>query len=326
MNNFHTIYREKSEIKILSEKGSKHVVMLAGGMSAEREVSLSSGTGVGKALLENGYRVTDVDMGADLASVLLELKPDVVFNCLHGTYGEDGCVPGLLDILRIPYTHSGVLPSSVAFNKVKSREIFISNNILCAKGLMVSKSDGLKTDPIKRPYVIKPISQGSSIGVELIFEGDDFDFANYKFEYGEKIIVEEYIKGRELQVAVLNGKALDVLEIKLLKNRFYDYETKYTDGFAEHLLPAPIPEDIYKKALEISEKANNIFGCRGMVRVEMIYSELNNQLYMLELNTHPGMTPLSICPEIASYNGISFKEQVRLLVEDAKYDGGEDSR
>ena len=326
MNNFHTTYRTKSEVKILSEKGSKHVVMLAGGMSAEREVSLSSGTGVRKALLENGYRVTDVDMGADLASVLLELKPDVVFNCLHGTYGEDGCVPGLLDILRIPYTHSGVLSSSIAFNKVKSREIFISNKILCAKALIINKIDGLKTDPMRRPYVIKPLSQGSSIGVQVIFEGDEFDFANYKFEYGEQIIVEEYIKGRELQVAVLNGKALDVLEIKLLTNRFSDYETKYTDGFAEHLLPAPIPEDIYKKALEISEKANNIFGCRGMVRVEMIYSELNNQLYMLELNTHPGMTPLSICPEIASYNGISFKEQVRLLVEDAKYDGGEDSR
>jgi D-alanine-D-alanine ligase len=323
MANFHTEFRRSSQVKILSATGSIHVVMLAGGMSAEREVSLISGQGIGRALIENGYRVTEVDMGADIASVLIDLKPDIVFNALHGTYGEDGCIQGLLDILHIPYTHSGVLASALAFNKAKSREILISNNIKCASGKIVSKHDNLKSDPIERPYVIKPLSQGSSVGVEVIFKEDDFNFADYKFEYGNDVIIEKYIKGRELQIAVLNGKALDVLEIKLLKNRFYDYETKYTDGFAEHIIPAQIPENIYKRALEISEKANNIFGCRGLVRVEMIYCEEEGELYMLELNTHPGMTPLSICPEIAQYNGISYKELVRKLVADARFDGDE---
>lgn len=323
MANFHTEFRRSSQVKILSATGSIHVVMLAGGMSAEREVSLISGQGIGRALIENGYRVTEVDMGADIASVLIDLKPDIVFNALHGTYGEDGCIQGLLDILHIPYTHSGVLASALAFNKAKSREILISNNIKCASGKIVSKHDNLKSDPIERPYVIKPLSQGSSVGVEVIFKEDDFNFADYKFEYGDDVIIEKYIKGRELQIAVLNGKALDVLEIKLLKNRFYDYETKYTDGFAEHIIPAQIPENIYKRALEISEKVAEVFGCRGLVRVEMIYNEEDGELYILELNTHPGMTPLSICPEIAQHNGISYKELVRKLVEDARFDGDE---
>ena len=323
MNKFHTTIRNKSDIEFLSSHGKTHVVMLHGGMSAEREVSLLSGKGVGKALVENGYRVTAVDMGKDIASVLLSLKPDVVYNCLHGTYGEDGCVPGLLDILRIPYTHCGVLASSLAFSKSKSREIFISNNIKCAEAILVKKSDAITADPMPRPYVIKPLNQGSSVGVEVIFEEDNFDFSKYPFEYGDEILVEKYIKGREIQVAVLNGKALDVLEIKLLKNRFYDYETKYTDGFAEHILPAKIPEDIYNIALELSEKMFNVFGCRGLVRAEMIYSEIDSELYALELNTHPGMTPLSICPEIAAHKGISYNELVKMLVESAKFDGDE---
>ncbi len=326
MTSFHTEFRAKSIVKKLSESGTTHVVLLEGGMSAEREVSLSSGVGVGKALVENNYKVTSVDMGVDFASVLLDLKPDVVFNCLHGTYGEDGCVPGMLDILRIPYTHSGVLASALAFNKNKSREIFISSGIKCAEGKLVTKADNIKTDPLPRPYVIKPLSQGSSVGVEVIFADDAFDFADYNFEYGD-IIVEKYIKGRELQIAVLNGKPLDVLEIKLLKQkRFYDYEVKYTDGFAEHILPARIDPDAYKRALEISEKVYKAIGCRGMTRVEMIYNEEEDEHYILELNTHPGMTPLSICPEIAAYNGISFKELVKQLVEAASYDGDENTK
>ncbi|MDX1924823.1 MAG: D-alanine--D-alanine ligase [Rickettsiaceae bacterium] len=320
MQKFKTTYRENSEISELTNSGSKHVVLLVGGMSAEREVSLSSGEGVAKSLISLGYKVTRVDMGADIASVLSVIKPDVVFNCLHGTYGEDGCVPGLLNILQIPYTHSGVLASSLAFDKIKSKDVFKTHGILTPPDRIVSREENLKIDPMKRPYVIKPISQGSSVGVEIIFEGDDFDFANYDFEYGDKIIVEKYVKGRELQIAVLDGKPLDVLEIKLLNKRFYDYEAKYTEGFTEHILPAKIPEEIYKKALDISKKAYDIFGCRGMVRVEILYSEDENELYILELNTHPGMTPLSICPEIAAYNGISFEEQVRIHVEEARVD------
>lgn len=323
MHNFHTKFRKESIVKTLSQTQNKHVILLAGGMSAEREVSLSSAEGVGKALVSCGYSVTFVDMGVDIAEILLDLRPDVVFNCLHGTYGEDGCIPGLLNILRIPYTHSGVLASALAFHKIKSRDIFISNNIKCAEAMIITKPMQLKQDPMKRPYVIKPISQGSSIGVEVIFEGDDFNFADYKFEYGNEVIIEKYIKGRELQVAVLNGKSLDVLEIKLLKHRFYDYETKYTEGLAEHILPAQLGESAYSRALALSKKVNDIFGCRGMTRVEMIYSEEEDEHYILEINTHPGMTPLSICPEIALYNGISYAELVKMLVEDARYDGDE---
>jgi D-alanine-D-alanine ligase len=321
--NFHTSFRTKSDISFLSSNGSTHVVLLAGGMSAEREVSLSSAQGVGKALVELGYRVTKLDMGSDFASVIYSLKPDVVYNCLHGTYGEDGCVPGILDIMHIPYTHSGVLSSALAFNKEKSRQVMIGSGIKVAEGRVVLKSEELKEDPIPRPYVIKPLSQGSSVGVEVIFEEDKFNFADYKFEYGNEILVEKYIKGRELQVAVLNGKSLGVLEIVLLKNRFYDYETKYTEGFARHDVPAKIPEEIYNKAMELSEKVNFIFGAEGMVRVEMIYNELDGELYMLELNTHPGMTPLSICPEIAEKVGISYSDIVKQLVESAKFSGDE---
>jgi len=324
MSNFHTSFRAKSEVEILSEVGSKHVVLLHGGMSAEREVSLSSGRRVAKALVENGYKVTKVDMGADLSSVLIDIKPDVVFNCLHGTYGEDGCVPGLLDILRIPYTYSGVLASALAFNKQKSRDIFISNGIRCAEGRMVSKHENLKTDPIKRPYVIKPLSQGSSIGVMVIFDEDDFKFTDYNFEYGDEIIVEKYIKGKELQVGVLNGKPLGVLEIKLSEDkRFHDYEAKYTPGGCEHIAPARVSKEVYQRALDVSKRVNDVLGCRGATRIEMIHSEIDDELYILELNSHPGLTPTSVIPDIAEYAGISFNRLIKELVDDARYDGDE---
>jgi D-alanine-D-alanine ligase len=289
-------------------------------MSAEREVSLSSSEGVLRALVENGYKVTLIDMGADLASCLLDIKPDVVFNCLHGTYGEDGCVSGLLNIMRIPYTHSGVLGSALAFNKAKSREIFASNNIKCAQGILVHKNDGIKTDPIHRPYVIKPLTQGSSIGVQIIFEEDDFSFANYEFEYGDQILVEKYIKGREINVAVMNGKALGTLEVKLLKNRFHDYEAKYTEGFVEHIQPANLPAHAQETVKAISEKIADIMLLRGVCRIEFIYSDEEDDFYILEANTHPGMTPLSMCPDIARHNGISFAQLVEEILKTATYD------
>lgn len=321
-NRFHTSYRAKSDISFLSSYGDKHVVLLVGGMSAEREISLLSGEGVGKSLVELGYRVTKVDMGADIANVITSLRPDVVFNCLHGTYGEDGCIPGLLDILHVPYTHSGVLASALCFDKEKSLEIFKSNGIRVAKGMIIHKDNQIEGDPMPRPYIVKPFSQGSSVGIEVFFEDEDTKFQDYKFEYGDKVIVEQFIKGRELQIAVLEGKALGVLEIKLLKRRFYDYDTKYTDGFADHIVPAKIPEDKYKEAMEISERACQIFSATGLVRSEMILGE-DNELYMLELNTHPGMTPLSICPEIAETQGISYTDLVRILVDNAGFHGDE---
>ncbi|NRB11249.1 MAG: D-alanine--D-alanine ligase [Rickettsiaceae bacterium] len=302
--------------------GIKHVLVIGGGMSAEREVSYMSSSGIISSILELGYEVTFVDKGMDIGLVLDKLKPNLVFNALHGTYGEDGCLPGLLNIMRIPYTGCGVLASSLTLNKIFSHHIFKANNFKIPQMKVVNKSDKLTQDPMPRPYVIKPISQGSSIGVEIIFPNSNFNFADYKFAYGDEIIVEEYIKGREMQVAILEGKALGVLEIKLLKGKvFYDYEVKYVEGFAEHLLPAPINQDIYSKLLKVSELAVNVLSChKGMIRAEFIYNEEEQEIYLLELNTHPGMTPLSICPEIAEYNGISYTELVKQMLEGASFE------
>lgn len=315
-----TVFRAKTNVSIASTKGTKHIAVLYGGMSSEREVSLVSGKGVIKALVENGYQVTALDMGADLANVLQEIKPDLVFNCLHGTYGEDGSVPGLLNILKIPYTHSGVLSSAVGFNKEKSKEVFRSNGIPCAEGVTILQSQKLDKDPIARPYVIKPLCQGSSVGVEIIFPDDDFNFANYHYNYGDRVLIEKYVKGKELQVAVLNGKALGVLEIKVLTNRFYDYEAKYTEGLTEHIMPAKISQKAYDDVMNISSKIYYLLNCNGMIRAEFIYDDINDKIYTLEVNTHPGMTPLSICPEIAAFNGINYNELVDEIVKTAKFE------
>ena len=298
----------------------KHVVLIGGGMSAERQVSFMSCDGIANSLIELGYGLTFVDMGEDIAQVLQELNPDVVFNGLHGTYGEDGCLPGLLDIMKIPYTSCGLLTSSICFNKKRTLDAFKSNNIKVAESILIKESDGVKIDPMMRPYVIKPLSEGSSVGVEVIFEEDEFDFVNYEFEHGD-ILVEKYIKGREIQVAVLNGKALGTLEIVLLKGkRFYDYETKYTAGFAEHICPANLTENAVKRAMDIAEKITNIMDASGMVRVELIYSDAEDDFYALEINTHPGFTPLSICPEIAQKQcGISYTELVESILLEAKF-------
>jgi len=348
MQEFNTIYKEKSILVDCSNKGrtnlkefittngcqlnewnnainpnnAKFVAVVGAGMSAEREVSFMSSNGIVDSLLELNHYVVFIDMGADIACVINKLRPDIVFNALHGTYGEDGCLQGLLNILRIPYTGPGVLPSSLALNKKKSYEIFKANKIKIAHSIVVNKKDALKVDPMPRPYVIKPLSQGSSVGVEVIFESDNFLFANYEFKYGDEILVEEYIKGREMQVAVLNGIAMGVLEIELLKGkRFYDYEVKYTEGYANHLLPAPISADATNRVMQISEKACKIFDCTsGIIRVEFIYNEKDDQFYILELNTHPGMTPLSICPEIVAMQGVSYTDLVNKILQDAKFE------
>lgn len=320
-NEFKTTFREKSIVKVESERGKKHVALVYGGMSSERSVSLISYQGLVDALIKNGYKVTSIDMGADIASALMQVKPEVVFNGLYGTYGEDGCLPGILNVLNIPYTHSGLLSSAICFDKLATKNICISNNIRCIKGIIVSKNDNIKTDPLPRPYVIKPIRDGFSIGVHVIFEGDEFDFSEYKFEYGDEILVEEYIDGKEIQVAIVNGKALGILEIELLRGkRFYDYETKYTNGFANHIYPARIKKSSYEEILKASERIYKTLGCRGIARAEFRYSEKDNAAYFMEVNTHPGFTPLSIVPEIASYNGISFEELVENIVNNVRCD------
>lgn len=320
MYTYQTTFIPYSVVTPQNHKGKQHIAVIGGGMSAEREVSLVSSKAVIQALITNGYKVTFIDMGADIATKLEQLKPDIVYNSLHGTYGEDGCLQGLLNIMKIPYTHSGVLASSLAFNKLKSKELFIANNLKTPAGIIVKKSDNIQDDPLPRPFVIKPLSQGSSIGIEIIFTEDKFNFSNYHFPYGDQIIVEQYIAGREMQIALLNDKAFGVLEIELLKRRFYDYDTKYTDGFARHILPASIPDNIYRALLTTAEHANSIICCKGLARVEFIYKPDSDELFILELNTHPGMTPLSICPEILAFHGINFNELIEELVRTANYE------
>ena len=315
--------RPKSVVKELALVGKKHVALLHGGMSAEREVSLSSGKGVGESLVGIGYQVTSIDVGEDIGAVLLSLQPQVVFNCLHGTYGEDGCIPGLMNIMKIPYTHSGLQASAMALDKNVSKMIMTYHKIPTAPSVLVSKCEVLPNmDPIPRPYVIKPLSQGSSIGVELVFPTDtNFSLHNYEFNYGDPVLIEKYIKGREFNIAVLNGKALGILEIKVLNGkRFYDYESKYTNGFTQHIIPPILPIEISKKILELSEKVYAVFNCRGLARVECILGDDNNEIYVLEINTHPGMTPLSICPEIALFSGITFNQLVEKMLVSAKCD------
>lgn len=320
MHKYATSFMANSKVTPLNNEGKNHVALIGGGMSAERTVSLVSSRAVGEALIKAGYKVTFIDMGADIASVLLDVKPDVVYNSLHGTYGEDGCLPGLLNILRIPYTHSGVFASSLAFSKIHSKFWFIANNINTANSILVCKSHNYLSDPMPRPYVIKPLTQGSSIGIEIVLSEDDFNFANYDFPYGEQILIEEYIKGREMQVAVLNGVALGVLEIQLLKRRFYDYDTKYTEGYAKHLCPAPLPKTIYDSLLKESEKIYTSMNCKGAARVEFIFDENAFKFFVLEINTHPGMTPLSIVPEIAALQGISFVSLVEEILKTASFE------
>jgi D-alanine-D-alanine ligase len=307
---------------------NKHVVVLMGGWSVEREVSLNSGKAVTKALQESGYaKVTPVDMKEDIASVLKELKPDVVFNALHGRFGEDGCVQGMLELMKIPYTHSGVLASALAMDKPMAKQVFKAVGLRCAEGKVFTREEVLKGDPMPRPYVVKPSNEGSSVGVKIIFENENFYFTAENWPYGEQVLVEQYIPGREIQVAVMgtgeNAKALGAIEIKP-KGRFYDYEAKYTDGKAQHLMPAPIPQDAYDEVMALARKAHQCLGCRGLTRSDFRYDDTKGgkgTFYLLEVNSQPGMTALSLSPEIAAYAGISFNNLVQMLVEDARLGG-----
>lgn len=313
-----TTVSETLHPKIKNENNNTHVALAYGGMSAEREVSLMSLEGLKSGLVELGYKVTPVDMGYDFAEHIVKVNPDIVFNGLYGTYGEDGCLPGLLEILGIKYTHSGVLASALTLNKEVSFKIFENSGIKVAKYKMVSKDENIKSDPMPRPYVIKPISEGSSVGIEIIFEEDDFDFSKYEWNHGNRIIVQEYIKGREIQVAIFKDKPVGILEIKPMKNRFYDYESKYKDGMTDHIIPASLDKNIESAILELSEKAHNCLKCKNINRVEFLYDETKGKdgIYILEANTHPGMTPLSIVPEICAYHGISYKDILNELVKD----------
>ena len=300
---------------------SQHVAVLMGGLSSEREVSLVSAKGIIESLEKQGYKVTAVDVDRNLAQKLSEIKPDVVFNALHGTYGEDGCVQGLLEVMNIPYTHSGVKASAIAMDKEITKRLLGQYGVLFPAGKVVSRDEVLKRDVLPRPYIVKPVAEGSSVGVVLMQVGDAEKVDTKKLpEHCHRFLVEQYIPGRELSVAVMEGDALGVIELQP-KDGFYDYENKYLDGKTTHLMPAPVPDNIYKGAMKIASMCHRILGCRGTTRSDFRYDDKGSgRLYMLEINTHPGFTPLSLAPEIAKYVGISFDELVKRLVESARCD------
>ena len=299
---------------------SWHVAVLMGGWSAEREVSLVSGAAVVEALKEKGYRVSAIDAGHTVATTLGDMKPDVCFNALHGRFGEDGCIQGVLETLGIPYTHSGVLASAMAMDKPLAKKLYDTVGLPCVEGGIFHRDQILAGDVMAAPYVIKPLNEGSSVGVKIVTgEENELPFASEAWHYGEEVLVERYIPGREVQVAVLDDKAIGAIEIRP-KNQFYDYEAKYSDGFAEHLMPAPIDKAVYDDVMQMAELAHKVLGCRGVTRTDFRYDDTDGEpgkLFILETNTQPGMTPLSLTPEIAAHAGMNFGELVDWLVKDA---------
>ncbi len=292
-----------------------HVAVLLGGWSAERDVSLVSGKAVSKALGNRGFKVTEIDVDQNIAQTLGALAPDVVFNALHGRWGEDGSIQGMLEILGLPYTHSGILASAAAMDKPLAKRLFQSVDIPVADGVVVSREELLAAEPLPRPFVVKPLNEGSSVGVRIVREGEN-SVEEAGWPLADELLVETYIPGREIQAAVLEGDALGAIEIRP-KRGFYDYDAKYTAGLAEHLMPAPMAEAAYGRVLDYAVRAHDVLGCRGVTRSDFRYDEERDALYILETNTQPGMTPLSLVPEIAAHAGIGFEDLVIRLIEDA---------
>jgi D-alanine-D-alanine ligase len=305
---------------------SKHVAVLLGGTSAEREVSLSSGKACADALEGEGYRVTRVDVGPDIASVLTALKPDVAFNALHGPDGEDGTIQGLLEILRIPYTHSGVLASALAMNKEQAKTVMRAAGVDVPEGRIVNRREAARTHPLPPPYVVKPIAEGSSVGVIIVRDGRSHPpqiLASEEWTFGEQVLVEPYIAGRELTCGVMGDRALGVIEVKAATGDWYDYDAKYAPGGSVHVLPAELKPNVYQRVQELSLTAHQALGCRGVSRADLRYDDTpggTGLLVVLEVNTQPGMTQTSLVPEMAAHAGLSFGELVRWMVEDASCD------
>jgi D-alanine-D-alanine ligase len=298
----------------------KHVAVLMGGWSAEREISLRSGKACGDALEAQGYRITRVDVARDVAEVLARLKPDAAFNVLHGRPGEDGTIQGILEILRIPYTHSGVLASALAMDKPAAKVVMAAAGVPVPEGVIVSRTEAAKAHVIKPPYVIKPPAEGSSVGV-FIVQADHAhppqELSRPDWPYGEKVLVERYVAGLELTCAVMGEEALGVIEIEPT-TRFYDYESKYAPGGSRHILPARISPNIYQRARNLALTAHRALGCRGVSRADFRFdSRSDGDLVCLEVNTQPGMTEMSLVPELAAHAGLSFGELVKWIVEDA---------
>ncbi len=300
----------------------RHVAVLMGGLSAEREVSLVSGEACARALEERGYPVTRIDVGRDLHEVLGRTRPDVVFNALHGRFGEDGRVQGLLDQLGLPYTHSGVLASALAMDKPMAKRVFASVGLRCAEGAETTLAQLLADPPLAPPFVVKPAAEGSSVGVVIVRDHDLRPLTDRNdVDPDCRLLVERYVPGRELTCAVLGEEPLAVTEIRP-KDGFYDYRAKYTEGFANHLVPAPLSPDLYDMVMDAALRAHRVLGCRGVSRSDFRLDPATGDegLYLLEVNTQPGMTPLSLVPEQAAYRGIAFGELVVGLLEQARCD------
>jgi D-alanine-D-alanine ligase len=305
-----------------------HVAVLMGGWSAEREVSLVSGEGVAKACERLGHRVTRIDMGHDVALRLAEAKPNVVFNALHGTPGEDGTVQGMLDLMGLKYTHSGMVTSVIAIDKQLTKQALIPHGIRMPGGHVVTSASLHAADPLPRPYVVKPVNEGSSVGVAIVTEEGNYgkpigrDVEGPWRHFGE-LLAEPFIKGRELTVSVLggadSGRALGITELRP-KSGWYDYDAKYTDGMTTHVCPAEgIPDDVASSMLAMAVKAHRVLGCRGVSRSDFRWDDEAGEagLYLLEVNTQPGMTPLSLVPEQAKLVGLSYEALVQAIIEDA---------
>ncbi|HET9904023.1 MAG TPA: D-alanine--D-alanine ligase [Xanthobacteraceae bacterium] len=300
---------------------AKHVAVLMGGWSAEREVSLASGRACAEAIEQRGYRVSRIDVGRDIATVLAELKPDVALNVLHGRPGEDGMLQGILEILAIPYTHSGVLASALAMQKDVAKTVLKAAGVPVPEGVTVSRFVAAKEHVLPRPYVIKPVAEGSSFGVFIVTEEQEHppqELYRDDWAYGEMVLCERFIPGKELTSAVVGDKPLGVIEI-VPATGFYDYEAKYTVGGSQHILPAPIPPDVYEEVRRLTLLAHRALGCRGVSRADFRYDESAGMagLSCLEVNTQPGMTQTSLVPDLARHAGISFADLVVWMVEDA---------
>jgi len=301
-----------------------HVAVLMGGISAERDVSLVSGAACAEALEHLGARVTRVDAGRDLPEVLSRLKPDVCFNALHGAWGEDGCVQGVLETLALPYTHSGVLASALAMDKTKAKAVMAAAGVPVPGGGLFNRFEAGRTHVIDPPYVVKPNAEGSSVGVFRVFEGANSppqELLSPSWTFGEEVVVEPYVPGLELAVAVMDGRPLAVTEIDA-RTGFYDYEAKYGEGGSVHTVPARIPAEVGAAALSHARAAHIALGCSGVTRSDLRYDPVNHILVLLEVNTQPGMTPTSLVPEQAAHTGIGFDELVLWITEDGHARGG----
>ena len=304
---------------------TKHVAVLMGGWSAEREVSLRSGVACARALRDEGFQVTEIDVTRDIAQTLARLKPDVAFNALHGKVGEDGTIQGILEVLQIPYTHSGVLASALAMNKQQAKIVMAAAGLPVAEGLVVDRRVAARAHVMAPPYVLKPVGEGSSFGVVIVNAGDPppSQLGADDWAYGDEMLAERFVAGRELTCAVMGDKALDIIEIRAADGGWYDYNAKYSKGGSIHILPAQLKGNIYQFVQQLALKAHVALGCRGVSRSDFRFDDTpqgNGELVILEVNTQPGMTETSLVPEIAAYAGFSFGELVRWMVEEASCD------